>query len=40
VMARVIGERLEHHVAMAYGDHVGAMRALGLRMGLPVVDLT
>jgi L-fucose isomerase-like protein len=32
----LIGGAYEHHVAMVYGDHIGAMAALGQRLGLPV----
>jgi L-fucose isomerase-like protein len=30
---------LEHHVAIAYGEHRGALRALAGELGLPVVEL-
>lgn len=30
---------LEHHVALVYGEHRGALRALGEEMGLPVIEL-
>jgi L-fucose isomerase-like protein len=32
----LIGGGYEHHVAMVYGDHAGALAALGQRLGLPV----
>ncbi len=32
----LIGQGYEHHVAMVYGDHIGAVAALGERLGLPV----
>jgi L-fucose isomerase-like protein len=35
----LIGLGLEHHVAMVYGDHRGAMTALGRKLGLEVVGL-
>ncbi|MGL4635409.1 MAG: L-fucose/L-arabinose isomerase family protein [Beijerinckiaceae bacterium] len=35
----LIGGGYEHHVAMVYGDHTGAMVALGQRLGLPVRHL-
>lgn len=35
----LIGGGYEHHVAMVYGDHIGAMAALGLALGLPVRPL-
>jgi L-fucose isomerase-like protein len=30
---------LEHHVALAYGEHRGTLRALASEMGIPVVEL-
>lgn len=30
---------LEHHVAIVYGEHRGAVRAAGAKMGVPVVEL-
>jgi L-fucose isomerase-like protein len=38
-MHGLIGGAYEHHVAMAYGDHMGAMAALGQTLGLPVRTL-
>jgi L-fucose isomerase-like protein len=35
-MNGLIGGAYEHHVAMVYGDHIGAMVALGQALGLPV----
>jgi L-fucose isomerase-like protein len=35
----LIGQGLEHHVAMTYGDHRGALTALGHQLGLEVVGL-
>jgi L-fucose isomerase-like protein len=35
----LIGGGYEHHVAMVYGDHAGAMTALGRKLGLPVRTL-
>jgi L-fucose isomerase-like protein len=35
----LIGGAYEHHVAMAYGDHRGALAALGARLGVPVRTL-
>jgi L-fucose isomerase-like protein len=32
----LIGGGYEHHVAMVYGDHAGAVAALGRKLGLPV----
>ncbi len=36
----LIGGGYEHHVAMVYGDHTGALAALGHRLGLTVRHLT
>jgi L-fucose isomerase-like protein len=36
VLHGLIGGGYEHHVAMVYGDHVGAVAALGRTLGLPV----
>jgi L-fucose isomerase-like protein len=35
-MNSLIGGAYEHHVAMVYGDHTGALAALGKELGLPV----
>jgi L-fucose isomerase-like protein len=35
-LAGLIGAGYEHHVAMVYGDHLGAVAALGQGLGLPV----
>jgi L-fucose isomerase-like protein len=35
----LIGGAYEHHVAMVYGDHRGALAALGQKLGLPVRTL-
>jgi hypothetical protein len=35
----LIGQGLEHHVAIVYGDHRGALTALGQQLGLDVVGL-
>jgi L-fucose isomerase-like protein len=35
----LIDQGLEHHVAMVYGDHRGALTALGHKLGLPVTGL-
>lgn len=40
VRARLLGEALEHHVAIVYGDHRGTLAALGERLGLPVFLLS
>ncbi len=39
VAARMMGEALEHHVAIVYGDHRPALQAIGEQMGLPVKEL-
>jgi L-fucose isomerase-like protein len=36
----LIGEMLEHHVAMVYGDHRATLEAWAVRKGLPILDLT
>ncbi len=36
----LIGEALEHHVAMVYGDHRATLEAWAALKGLPVLDLT
>jgi hypothetical protein len=32
-------EGLEHHFALAYGDHKSALRAIAARWNLPVLEL-
>ena len=39
LFAVAIGEGLEHHLSFAYGDHRDALRAVGARLGLPVLEL-
>lgn len=39
VSARILGEALEHHFALAYGDHRDALRALAARWEIPVLEL-
>ena len=39
VCATIMAEGLEHHFAMAYGDHRAALHAIAGRMGLPVLEL-
>ena len=39
VAAAMMEERLEHHVAIAYGEHRPALRAAAARLGLAVVEL-
>ncbi|MEM8742553.1 MAG: hypothetical protein AAGE13_13805, partial [Pseudomonadota bacterium] len=40
VMPRLIEAGLEHHMALAYGEHRPALRELAGAMGLPVQELT
>lgn len=39
VSARILDEALEHHFALAYGDHRDALRALASRWSVPVLEL-
>jgi len=39
VSARILDEALEHHFALAYGDHRDALRALASRWNVPVFEL-
>lgn len=39
MLARVIDSGLEHHMALAYGDHVAALESFAAAAGLPVVRL-
>jgi L-fucose isomerase-like protein len=39
-MRGLLDHALEHHVAIVYGDHRGAVRAIGRQLGLDVVELT
>ncbi|NDE00464.1 MAG: hypothetical protein EBZ91_01620 [Gammaproteobacteria bacterium] len=39
VSARILDEALEHHFALAYGDHRDALRALAARWQVPVFEL-
>jgi hypothetical protein len=34
-----MAEGLEHHFALAYGDHKPALAAVAARWGLPVLEL-
>ena len=36
----IVREGLEHHYAIAYGEHRPALRAVAERIGLPVLELT
>ncbi len=38
-MRGLLDQALEHHVAIVYGDHRGAVRAAGRQLGLDVVEL-
>jgi L-fucose isomerase-like protein len=40
VSTRIMDEALEHHFALAYGDHRDALRALAARWQVPVFELT
>ncbi len=40
VMDAVIGEGLEHHMSLAYGDHRPALRRLARMLDVPVLELT
>jgi len=40
VLARVMDAGLEHHMALAYGDHAPALEALAAALDLPVLNLT
>jgi hypothetical protein len=35
----IIEEGLEHHFALAYGDHKPALEAIAKKWGLPVLEL-
>jgi L-fucose isomerase-like protein len=39
VSTRILDEALEHHFALAYGDHRDALRAMAIRWGIPVLEL-
>jgi L-fucose isomerase-like protein len=39
VGARIMREGLEHHFALAYGEHRPALKAIAARWGLPVLEL-
>ncbi len=39
VCAHILDEGLEHHFALAYGEHRPALRAVAERWGLPVLEL-
>jgi hypothetical protein len=40
VLREVIDSRLEHHMALAYGDHRTELREAAGALGLPVHDMT
>lgn len=40
VLRTIMDEGLEHHYALAYGDHRETLRAVAHRLGLPVLELT
>jgi L-fucose isomerase-like protein len=35
----VMASGLEHHMALAYGDHAEALRGVAARLGVPVMEL-
>jgi L-fucose isomerase-like protein len=39
VSRRILDEALEHHFALAYGDHRAALRSLAARWNVPVLEL-
>ncbi|MBY0421397.1 MAG: hypothetical protein K2Q06_03765 [Parvularculaceae bacterium] len=39
VLTRIMDEALEHHFAIAYGDHRAALRTMAARMGVPVLEI-
>ena len=39
MLGRVIDSGLEHHMALAYGDHVAALESFAAATGLPVIHL-
>lgn len=39
VSSRILDEALEHHFALAYGEHRAALRALAARWDVPVLEL-
>jgi L-fucose isomerase-like protein len=40
VLDRIVGEGLEHHMTLAYGEHRPALRQLARQLNIPVVELT
>ena len=39
VLSTIIGGALEHHMALAYGDHRAALEGAAAELGLPVLRL-
>ncbi len=39
VLCNVMASGLEHHMALAYGDHRDTLRAVANDLGLPVLEL-
>ncbi len=39
VLTTIMEEGLEHHLALTYGDHTAALRALARMLGMPVLSL-
>jgi hypothetical protein len=40
VLRDIMDEALEHHFAIAYGDHRDALRAIAFELGIPALDLS
>ncbi len=38
-LVSVMGAALEHHMALVYGDHRNALRAVARQLGLPVLEI-
>ena len=39
VLSLIMDEGLEHHYALAYGEHRPAMRAIASQLDIPVLEL-
>ena len=39
VLGNVMDSGLEHHMALAYGEHRPALRATAAAMGLPILEI-
>jgi hypothetical protein len=40
VSAGLLGERLEHHLSVVYGDHRATIAAIAAAVNLDLIDLT